>query len=70
MKHYKEKAKDLLFKAYGTREISEIPLTTFDERGKISFRKIRGSVRLMNEMVMTPKETEAYINKIIEIKLP
>jgi hypothetical protein len=70
MEHYREMAKDLLFKAYGTRELSEIPLATFDERDKICFRKVRGSVRLMNEMIMTPKETEAYIDEILQIKLP
>jgi len=70
MKHYKERLKDLLFEAYGTREISEIPLATFDERDKICFSKVRGSVRLMNEMVMTPKEADAYIEEVLQLDLP
>lgn len=70
MEDYKERAKELLFKAYGTREISEIPLATFDERDKIDFSKVRGSVRLMNEMVMTPKEAAAYIEKVLQLELP
>ena len=70
MEDYRESAKDLLFKAYGTREISEIPLATFEDRDKICFSKIRGSVRLMNEMVMTTKEAEAYIERVLKLKLP
>jgi len=71
MVHYIEKAKDLLFEAYGTREVSEIlPLVTFDNRDNISFAKVRGSVRLMNEMIMTPSETEAYIEKVLQLDLP
>ena len=70
MAHYKEKAKDLLFEAYGTREIAEIPLATFNDRDKISFMKVIGSVRLMNEMVMTPKETEVYIEEVLQLDLP
>ena len=67
MKCYIEKAKDLLFEAYGTREVSEIPLTTFEDRDKICFLKVRGSVRLMNEMVMTSKETEIYKEKVLKL---
>ena len=67
MTDYKEKAKDLLFEAYGTREISKIPLATFEDRDKICFSKVRGSVRLMSEMVMTPKETEIYKDEVLKL---
>jgi len=70
MEWYKERLKNLLFDAYGTREVSEIPLATFEERDKIDFSKVRGSVRLMNEMVMTPKETEEYIEEVLQLELP
>ena len=70
MTDYKERLDDLLFEAYGTRKISEIKLATFDERDKIDFSKVRGSVRLMNEMVMTPKETAEYIEEVLQLKLP
>ena len=70
MEHYIEKARDLLFEAYGTREVSDIPFATFDDRDKISFAKARGSVRLMNGMIMTPSETEAYIEKVLQLELP
>ena len=70
MEDYREKAKDLLFEAYGTREVSEIPLTTFDDRDKISFLKVLGSVRLMNEKIMTVKEADAYIEKVLQMDLP
>ena len=70
MKNYKERLENLLFEAYGTRDVSKIPLATFDERDKIDFSKIRGSVRLMNEKVMTSKEVDTYRKKVLQLELP
>ena len=70
MEYYMERLNGLLYEAYGTKEVSELPLSTFDDRDKIDFSKVRGSVRLMNEMVMTPKETDAYIEEVLRMDMP
>jgi hypothetical protein len=70
MEQYIERLNGLLFEAYGTSEISELPLSTFNDRNKINFSRVRGSVRLMNGKIKTPKETEKYIEKVLQSSLP
>lgn len=70
MEYYIERLNVLLYEAYGTKEVSELPLSTFNEKDKIDFSKYRGGVRGMEEMVMTPKETERYIEEVLQLDLP
>jgi hypothetical protein len=70
MEDSRKKIEDLVFEIYGTRKTSEIPLATFDDRDKIDFSRVRGSVRLMDERIITPKEADAYREKVLKMKLP
>ena len=67
---YREEVQDLIFDLIGTRNVLDVPLNRFEDRSRIRFEKIRGSVRLMNNMVATEKEAETYINKVLKARLP
>jgi len=67
---YRDRLQSLIFEAAGTRDVLNIPLCKFEDRTKIVFDKVRGSVRLMNGMVVTDSEIDSYIDKVLKTKLP
>jgi geranylgeranyl pyrophosphate synthase len=67
---YRERLQILIFEATGTRDVLDIPLDKFEDKSKINFEKVRGSVRLMNGMMKTGKEADTYINKVLNTRLP
>ena len=67
---YRDELQALLFEATGTRNVLDLPLDRFEHKSKIVFDKVRGSVRLMNGMVVTDSEIDSYIDKVLKTKLP
>ena len=67
---YRDRLQSLIFEAAGTRDVLNIPLCKFEDRTKIVFDKVRGSVRLMNGMVNTEPETQTYITEVLNARLP
>jgi hypothetical protein len=67
---YRDGVQTLIFEATGTRNVLDIPLERFEDKSKVVFDRVRGSVRLMNGMMVTEKEADTYINEVLNAKLP
>lgn len=67
---YREELQTLLFEATGTRNVLDLPLDRFENKSKIVFDRVRGSVRLMTGMLATESDAESYINKVLNTRLP
>lgn len=70
MSDYLKKLHDLLLGADDPRSILSLPLGGPKKRSEIDFRKVRGSVRLQNELVLTEEEAEQYIESVLQMELP
>ena len=70
MEAYRKRLQALIYDATGTHDVLNLPLERFNDREKINFEKIRGSVRLINKKVKTESETEVFINEVLNTKLP
>ena len=70
METYRQRLQALIYDATGTYDVLNLPLERFDDREKINFEKITGSVRLTNKKVETESETQSFIVKVLKAKLP
>ena len=70
MEAYRKRLQSLIYDATGTHDVLNLPLEKFDDREKINFDRVIGSVRLINKNVMTESETQAFINQVLNTKLP
>ena len=70
MEAYRKRLQSLIYDATGSYDVLTLPLERFDDRKKLNFERIRGSVRQINEKVETESETQTFINEILNIKLP
>ncbi|GHT45158.1 hypothetical protein AGMMS49965_21870 [Bacteroidia bacterium] len=69
-KTWEERLDALIFEATGTSNIYDIPLNRFEDKSKINFDRVRGSVRIATGRVKTEKEADAYVNAVLNTRLP
>ena len=70
MEPYRERLQALIYDVTGTCDVLNLPLEKFEDKSKINFKRIRGSVRLINKKVKTESETQIFINEVLNTKLP
>ena len=70
MEIYRKRLQALLYDVTGTCDVLNLPLENFEDKATINFERIRGSVRLINKKVKTESETQAFINEVLNTKLP
>jgi hypothetical protein len=70
MEAYRERLQKLIYNATGTYDVLTLPLERFDDKSRINFERITGSVRLSNRMIKTESETQDFINEVLNTRLP
>ena len=70
MEIYRKRLQALLYDVTGTCDVLNLPLDNFEVKSKFNFERVRGSVRLINKKVKTESETQAFINEVLNTKLP
>jgi hypothetical protein len=70
MMDYRQRQQQLIFDATGTRDALSVPQQTFNDRSKIRFDRVSGSVRLATGRIVTALEAEAYVDRVLQSKLP
>ena len=70
METYRKRLQSLICDATGTCDVLSLPLEKFEDKSKINFERVRGSVRIINKKVKTELETQNYINEVLNTTLP
>jgi len=70
METYRKRLQRLIYDATGTYDVLTLPLEKFEDKSKINFERIKGSVRLINKKVQTEFEAQNFINEVLNTKLP
>jgi hypothetical protein len=69
MSNYRERLQNLIYEATGIRDAYDVPFQKFNDKTKINFGRIRGSVRIANGRIKTECEADEYVDKVLHSKL-
>lgn len=61
---------EAIFAATGTRDVMNIPFSSFGVREKINAERVRVNANLLNGRMLTPDETARYVDKVAHLKMP
>jgi hypothetical protein len=66
---YRKSLRDAIFAATGTKDVLDIPFSSFSAREKINTERTIGSLNLMNGRMLTPEETARFVDKVARQKI-
>jgi hypothetical protein len=67
---YRQRQQQLIFEATGTRDALSVPQPTFNDRSKIRLDRVSGSVRLVSGRIVTEREADDYVSRVLQSQLP
>ncbi|MDR1342824.1 MAG: hypothetical protein LBK18_06175 [Prevotellaceae bacterium] len=67
---YRKSLDDAIFAATGTKDVMNIPFSSFEDREKINTERLRGNVNLMNGRMLTVRETANFVDEVAHLKMP
>jgi ssRNA-specific RNase YbeY (16S rRNA maturation enzyme) len=70
MMSYREQIQKDIFEATGETDVMEIPFSRFEDKEKIVFDRVLGSINLASKCIVTEKETAQFVEKVSQLKLP
>lgn len=70
MAGYREKIQQALFEKTGERDVMNLAFSRFDEREKIKFDNVVGSINLLNGRIKTEEEAAQLVEEASKVKLP
>jgi ssRNA-specific RNase YbeY (16S rRNA maturation enzyme) len=70
MMNYREQIQKALFEATGETDVMKIPFSRFEDREKIVFDRVLGSINLASKCIVTEKEAVQFVEKVSQLKMP
>jgi hypothetical protein len=70
MNSYRETLRQAIFEATGERDVMSIPFSRFENREKIKFDNVVGSVNLINGRIQTEEEAACFVESVSRLKMP
>jgi hypothetical protein len=67
---YRATLRQAIFSATGEDDVMAIPFERFENREKIRFDNVIGSVNLANGRIQTEEEAARFVEKVAQLKMP